>query len=143
MTSTTTEPRDTTEIFQQICNAKFVQERNIFPVVGSKQSELSHVKHSAIEQNLLQFATCQQSKLDKIGRLGYKLKYMSNDKVCMTTEHNNFLIVISKKVALQYQTAVNVLKDAISHSIPTSCNNQHLPRLSYLVRMIAVFRIAK
>ena len=68
---------------------------------------------------------------------------MSNDKVCMTTEHNNFLIVIAKEVALQYQTAVNLLKDAISHSIPTSCNNQHLLRLSYLVRMIEVGRIAK
>ena len=58
MTSTTTEPRDTTEIFQQICNVKFVQERNIFPVVGSKESELLHVKHSAIEPNLLQVTTC-------------------------------------------------------------------------------------
>ena len=31
----------------------------------------------------------------------------------MTTEHNNFLTVISKEVALQYQTAANLLKDAI------------------------------
>ena len=42
----------------------------------------------------------------------------------MTTEHNKFLTVISKEVALQYQTAANLLKDAISDSIPTSCNNQ-------------------
>ena len=61
----------------------------------------------------------------------------------MTTEHNNFLTVICKEVALQCQTAANLLKDAISDSIPTSCNNQHLLRLSYLVRMIEVGRIAK
>ena len=61
----------------------------------------------------------------------------------MTTEHNHFLTVISKEVALQYQTAVNLLKDAISDSIPTrvSCSSQHLLRLSYLVKMIAVVRI--
>ena len=29
---------------------------------------------------------------------------MSNKNVCMTAEHNNFLTVISKEVALQYQT---------------------------------------
>ena len=60
----------------------------------------------------------------------------------MTTEHNNFLAVISKEVALQYQTAANLLKDAIFDSIPTSCN-KHLLRLSYLVRMIEVGRITK
>ena len=38
----------------------------------------------------------------------------------MTTEHNNFLTVISKEVALQYQTVANLLKDAISDSILTS-----------------------
>ena len=68
--------------------------------------------------------------------------YTSNEKVCMMTEHNNFLTVSSKEVALQYQTVANLLKDAISDSIPTSCNNQHLLRLSYLVRMIEVGRIA-
>ena len=60
----------------------------------------------------------------------------------MMTEHNNFLTVSSKEVALQYQTVANLLKDAISDSIPTSCNNQHLLRLSYLVIMIEVGRIA-
>ena len=60
----------------------------------------------------------------------------------MMTEHNNFLTVSSKEVALQYQTVANLLKDAISDSIPTSCNNQHLLRLNYLVRMIEVGRIA-
>ena len=59
----------------------------------------------------------------------------------MTAEHNNFLTVISKEVALQYQTAVNLLKDAISDSIPTSCSSQHLLRLSYLVKIHAVVRI--
>ena len=54
----------------------------------------------------------------------------------MTTEHNNFLTVISKEVALHYQYAANLLKDAISDSIPTSCNSQDLLQLSYLVRMI-------
>ena len=68
---------------------------------------------------------------------------MSNKNVCMTTEHNNFLTVISKEVALLYQTAANLLKDAISDSTPTSCNNQHLLRLSCLVRMIEFVRIAK
>ena len=47
----------------------------------------------------------------------------------MTTEHTNFLTVISKEVALHCQTAANLLKDAIFDSITTSCNNQHL-RLS-------------
>ena len=61
----------------------------------------------------------------------------------MTTENNNFLTAISKEVALQYQTAANLLKDAISDSIPTNCNNQHILRLSYLVRMIEVVRIGK
>ena len=37
----------------------------------------------------------------------------------MTTEHNNFLTVISKEDALLYQTAANLLKDAISDSSPT------------------------
>ena len=59
----------------------------------------------------------------------------------MTTEHNNFVTVISKEVALQYQTAVNLLKDAITDSIPTSFSNEHLLRLSHLVKMIAVVRI--
>ena len=62
----------------------------------------------------------------------------------MTTEHNNFLTVISKEVALQYQTAANLLKDAISDSVPTSCNiNKHLLPLTYLVRIIEVGRITK
>ena len=47
----------------------------------------------------------------------------------MTTEHDNSLTVISKEVALQCQTAANLLKDAISDSIPTSYNNQHLLRV--------------
>ena len=42
MTGATTELRDT-QIFQQIFNVKFVQERNIFPVFSSKESELLHV----------------------------------------------------------------------------------------------------
>ena len=67
---------------------------------------------------------------------------MSNKNVCMTTEHNNFLTVISKEDALLYQTLANLLKDAISDSTPTSYNNQHLLRLSYLVRMIEFVRIA-
>ena len=72
------------------------------------------------------------------------MKYMPHKKVCMTTEHNNFLTVISKEVTLQYQTAANLLKDAISDSIPTSCIiNKPLLRLSYLVRMIEVGRITK
>ena len=54
----------------------------------------------------------------------------------MTTEHNNFLTVSCKQVALLYQTAENSLKDAVFDSIPTSCDNQHLLRLSYLVRVI-------
>ena len=56
---------------------------------------------------------------------------MSNKNVCMTTEHKNSLTVISKEDALLYPTAANLLKDAISDSTPTSCNNQHLLRLSY------------
>ena len=68
---------------------------------------------------------------------------MSNKNVCMTTEHNNFLTVISKEDALLYQTAVNLLKDAICHSTPMSCNNQHLLRLSYLVRMNEFVQIVK
>ena len=35
-----------------------------------------------------------------------------------------------------------MLKGAISDSIPTSCNNQHLLRLSCLVRMIEIVLIA-
>ena len=61
----------------------------------------------------------------------------------MTTEHNNFLTVISKEHALLHQTAANVIKDAISDSTPTIASNQHLLRLSYLVRMIEFVRIAK
>ena len=61
----------------------------------------------------------------------------------MTTEHNNYLTVISKEVALQYQTVAKLLKDAISDSTPASCNNKHLLQLSYLVRMIEVGRITK
>ena len=61
----------------------------------------------------------------------------------MTTEHNNFLTVISKEDALLYQTTTNLLKDAISDSTPTSCNNQHLLRLSYLVRKKFTVLIAK
>ena len=48
-------------------------------------------------------------KLGEISRLSYQLKYMWNKKVCMTTEHN-FLTVISKDVALLYQTAANLLR---------------------------------
>ena len=58
----------------------------------------------------------------------------------MTTEHNNFLTVCFKEIAVLDQIAANLLKDAISDSIPTSCNNQHLLRLSYLVKMIEVVR---
>ena len=65
-------------------------------------------------------------------------------KFCMTTEHNNLITVGSKEDAFQYQTAENLLlKAANSDSIPASCNNQHLLRLSYLVRMIEVVRITK
>ena len=67
---------------------------------------------------------------------------MSNKRVCMTSEHKNFLTVISKEVALLYQTTANLLKDAISDSISTSCNNQHL-LLSYLVRVTEVVPIGK
>ena len=55
--ATRTELRDT-QIFQQICNVKFVPERNIFPVFGLKESELLHVKHSVAEKNLVQVTTC-------------------------------------------------------------------------------------
>ena len=68
---------------------------------------------------------------------------MSIKRVCMTSEDKNFLTVISKEVALLYQTTANLLKDAISDSIPTSSNNQHLLRLSYLVRVIEVVPIGK
>ena len=62
----------------------------------------------------------------------------------MTTEHNKFLTVISKEVALRHQPAANLLKDAISDSVPIpSCDNQHLLRLSYLVRMIQGVRIGE
>ena len=61
----------------------------------------------------------------------------------MTTEHNNFLTVSSKEVALLYQIAANLLEDALSDSISMSCNNERLLRLSYLVRMIKVVRIPK
>ena len=61
----------------------------------------------------------------------------------MTTQHNNFLTVISKEVALWYQPAANLLKDGIYDSIPRSCNNQYLLRLSYLLRMIEVVQIGK
>ena len=61
----------------------------------------------------------------------------------MTTEHNNFLTVVSREDALLYQTAANLLKDAISYSIPTICNNQYLLRLSHLVRMIEFVQLAK
>ena len=63
----------------------------------------------------------------------------------MTTEHNNFQTVISKQDALLYQTAadLDLLKDAICDSTPTSCNNQHLLRLSYLVTLIEFVQVAK
>ena len=70
MTRATTELHDT-QIFQQICNVKIVQERNIFPVFSSKESEILHVKHSAIEQSLLQ-AVSNQNLIKLIGRLGYQ-----------------------------------------------------------------------
>ena len=115
-----------------------------FQVSVQKSGSYLYVQHSQFsEQNLLQVTTCQQSKLDKIGHLGYQLKYMSNKKVCMTTEHNNFLTVVSREDALLYQTAANLLKDAISYSIPTICNNQYLLRLSHLVRMIEFVQLAK
>jgi len=53
------------------------------------------------------------------------------------------LTVSSREVALVYQTAANLLKDTVSGPIRTTCNNQHLPRLSYLVRITVVVRIAK
>ena len=56
---------------------------------------------------------------------------MSSKKVCLTNEHNNFLTIISQEVALRYQPAANLSRDAISDPVPTSCNNQHLIRLSY------------
>ena len=45
---------------QQIYDAKFVQEGNIFPALFvSRESELLlHVKHSAVKQNSLQVKTC-------------------------------------------------------------------------------------
>ena len=61
----------------------------------------------------------------------------------VTTEHNNFLTVSSKEVALLYQIGANLLEDAISDSIPMSCNNELLLRLNYLVRMIKVVWIPK
>ena len=110
-----------------------------FSVQKSRKYYIS-IKHSEVEQSLLQAAS--NRNLIKKGRLGYQLKNMSNKKVCMTTEHNNYLR-ISKEVALRYQPAANLLKDAISDSVPTSCNNQHLLRLSYLVGMIEDVRIGK
>ena len=101
MTSATTELRDTHRYFNRFVMSNPYRSEIFFSVFGSKESELIHVKHSTIEQNLLQVTTCSESKLDK---------NMSNKKVCMSTEHNNFLTVISKKVALQYQTAANLLK---------------------------------
>ena len=81
-----------------------------FQVSVQKSRNYLHVQHSQVsEQNLLQVTTCWQSKLDKTGRLGYQLKYISNKKVCLTTENNNFLTVSSKEVALLYQTAANLL----------------------------------
>ena len=56
------------QLFRQICNVKFVQERNILSFFGLKESEL--LKHSAVEQNL-QVTACWHSKLDKIGGLGF------------------------------------------------------------------------
>ena len=49
-----------TQTFQQISNVKFIQERNILPVFGSKESEL--LKQFADDweftgRNLLAFAT--------------------------------------------------------------------------------------
>ena len=66
-----------------------------------------------------------------------------NSNEYLLLEHNNFLTVISKEVALRYQPAANLLKDAISDSVLTSCNYQHLLRLSYLVRIIEVVRTGK
>ena len=42
-----------------------------------------------------------------------------------------------------YQTTASVLRDTVSDPIPTNCNNQHLLRLSYLIGMLKVVRIAK
>ena len=62
-----TELQDAKRYFNQFVMTNSVaQERNIFPVFCS---ELLHVKHSAVEQNLLQVTTCKHSKLDKISRL--------------------------------------------------------------------------
>ena len=54
--ATRTQLRDT-QIFQQIFSAKFVQERNIFPVFCLKESELLQVQHSAAKDNLLHLRT--------------------------------------------------------------------------------------
>ena len=81
--------------------------------------------------------------MNKIWSLILPVEVHVNLKGCITTEHNNFLIVSFKVIALLDQTAANLLKDAISDSIPTSCSNQHLLRLTYLVRMIEVVRKAK
>ena len=59
MTRATTEHRDT-QIFQKICNVKFAQERNIFQF-SVQESEILHVKHSAIEQSLLQVVSNQRN----------------------------------------------------------------------------------
>ena len=42
-----------------------------------------------------------------------------------------------------YQTSASLLRDTVSDPIPTSCNNQQLLRLSYLIEMLKVVRIAK
>ena len=100
--------------------------------------------HNSVNRICYRLQPVSNRNLIKIDRLGYQLKYMSNKNVCMTTEHNNFLTrVISKADALLYQTAANLLKVTISDSTPTSCNNQHLLQLSYLVRMNEFVRIAK
>ena len=76
----TAAPQSLFHIFHQICIVKFVQEQFFFPVFGSKELELLHVKLSAVEQNLLQVTTCLHSKLVKFGRFGYQLRCMSNTK---------------------------------------------------------------
>ena len=114
---------------------KFVQERNIFPVFGSKESEVLHVKHPAVV-NRIYYKSQPVSNRNLIKLVAQDISRSTCLINCMTTEHNNFLTVISKEGALQYQTAANF-------PIPTSCNNQQLLRLSYLVRMIEVGRMAK
>ena len=89
-----------TQTLEQISNVKFVQELNIFPVFGSKESELLHETHSAIEQNLLQVTTFYVNIRNLIKLVACQIK-----KNCMTTEHNNFLTVSSKEGAPLYQTA--------------------------------------